>query len=62
MPLGSAKPRWVDPVKNRPAKESTMNTRGDFGEFTTLMKKVVSKPESPLKTEEEKLAQNRPSR
>jgi hypothetical protein len=33
--------KWTDPVKNRPAKESTMNIRGDFSEFTELMKKLV---------------------
>jgi hypothetical protein len=33
--------KWIDPVKNRPAKESTMETRGDFREFTELMKKLV---------------------
>jgi hypothetical protein len=39
--------KWIDPVKNHPAKESTMNTRGDFGEFTELMKKVVHKSDDP---------------
>jgi hypothetical protein len=32
---------WKDPVKGHPAKESTMNTEGDFGKFTELMKRVV---------------------
>jgi hypothetical protein len=34
------KKSWNDPAK-RPAKESTMNTEGDFGKFTDLMRKVV---------------------
>jgi hypothetical protein len=37
------KKQWKDPVKGHPAKESTMNTRGDFGQFTELMKRVVSR-------------------
>jgi hypothetical protein len=41
--------KWVDPVKNRPAKESTMNTRGDFREFTELMKRIVTKREEKPK-------------
>ena len=32
---------WKDPVKGQPAKQSTMNTPGDFGKFTELMKRVV---------------------
>ena len=34
------KKSWNDPAK-RPAKDSTMNTEGDFGKFTELMRKVV---------------------
>jgi hypothetical protein len=34
------KKSWNDPAK-RPAKDSTMNTEGDFGKFTDLMRKVV---------------------
>jgi hypothetical protein len=32
---------WDNPVK-RPAKQSTMDTPGDFAQFTNLMRKVVS--------------------
>jgi hypothetical protein len=42
---------WNDPAK-RPAKESTMNTEGDFGKFTDLMRKVVNIP-AKSKTEPE---------
>ena len=38
---------WKNPVKGVPAKESTMNTTGDFAKFTDLMKRVVN---SPIKT------------
>jgi hypothetical protein len=41
--METANEKMVDPVKNHPAKESTMNTRGDFREFTELMKKIVTK-------------------
>jgi hypothetical protein len=34
---------WQNPVK-RPAKESTMNTEGDFQKFTELMKKIMTVP------------------
>ena len=30
-----------NPVKGRAAKESTMNTPGDFTQFTELMKRVI---------------------
>jgi hypothetical protein len=36
-------PNWKNPVKNQPAKESTLNTRGDFQEFTELMRRIVHK-------------------
>ena len=36
--------KWIDPVKSHPAKESTLSTKGDFREFTELMKKIVAKP------------------
>lgn len=32
---------WKDPVKGHKAKESTMQTEGDFAHFTELMKRVV---------------------
>jgi len=32
---------WKDPVKGHTAKESTLETRGDFAQFTALMKRVV---------------------
>jgi hypothetical protein len=38
------KKQWKNPVKDIPAKESTMNTKGDFGAFTDLMKRVVKTP------------------
>lgn len=41
--------KWTDPVKNQPAKESTLNTEGDFGEFTELMRKIVNKREDKPK-------------
>lgn len=40
---------WINPVKNRPAKESTLNTKGNFGEFTELMRKIVNKQEEKPK-------------
>ena len=33
--------KWIDPVKGRPAKKSTMQTGGDFSQFAELMKRVV---------------------
>ena len=41
--------KWIDPVKDQPAKESTLNTTGDFGEFTALMRKIVNKQEEKPK-------------
>jgi hypothetical protein len=35
--------KWSDPAK-LPPKPETMNTPGDFGRFTDLMKKIVQKP------------------
>jgi hypothetical protein len=35
--------KWDDPAKHAP-KPETMNTLGDFGRFTDLMKKIVEKP------------------
>jgi hypothetical protein len=32
---------WKNNPVSRPAKESTLNTEGDFGKFTELMKRVV---------------------
>jgi hypothetical protein len=40
---------WKNPVKNVPAKDSTMTTPGDFREFTELMKRVVQKQEEKPK-------------
>ena len=37
------KKKWDDPAKQLP-KPETMNTPGDFGQFTDLMKKIVEKP------------------
>jgi hypothetical protein len=38
--------RWVDPVKGKPASEETLNTRGNFADFTEAMKKLMKvKPE-----------------
>jgi hypothetical protein len=34
---------WVDPTK-RPPLESTMQTPGNFQDFTNLMRKIVNKP------------------
>jgi hypothetical protein len=34
---------WIDPAK-QPPKPETMNTPGDFGRFTDLMRKIVEKP------------------
>jgi hypothetical protein len=33
--------RWVNPVKNQPAKNSTLDIKGDFQEFTDLMRRIV---------------------
>jgi hypothetical protein len=33
--------KWKDPVK-REASPETMKTRGDFGRFTDLMRKIVT--------------------
>ena len=41
--------KWIDPVKNRPAKESTLAVRGDFREFTEIMRKIVNKREEKPK-------------
>ena len=41
--------KWIDPVKNQPPKESTLNTPGDFGKFTDLMRKIVNKKEENSK-------------
>jgi len=43
--MKSMKP-WKNPVKDVPPKDSTMNTPGNFEEFTELMRRVVKvKPE-----------------
>jgi hypothetical protein len=34
--------RWIDPVKNCPAKDSTLNMLGNFREFTALMRKMLA--------------------
>ena len=34
--------KWEDPAK-RPPKPETMNTPGDFGAFTDLMKRIIHK-------------------
>jgi hypothetical protein len=48
--LKPSKPRkWVDPVKNRPARESTLNTTGSFSEFAEFMRKIVNKREEKPK-------------
>ena len=39
---------WKNPVSH-PPKQSTMDTPGDFGKFTELMKKVVSVPQQAKK-------------
>ena len=39
----TAKRPWKNPVKNEPAKESTLKIEGDFGKFTEIMRKVVNK-------------------
>jgi hypothetical protein len=41
--------KWTDPVKNKPADDSTLGTRGDFREFTNLMRKIVNKQEDKPK-------------
>jgi hypothetical protein len=41
MKKESAKKRWKDPVKGHEAKESTLDTQGDFAGFLKLMKRVV---------------------
>ena len=33
--------KWSNPVKGHPAKDSTLQTEGNFAEFIELMKKVV---------------------
>jgi hypothetical protein len=35
--------KWTDPVKNKPAKESTLDTKGDFRQFTELMRRIINK-------------------
>ncbi len=54
MKVEKSKTRWTDPVKDREAKESTLEIGGDFGQFVELMKKAVkvrppreAKPASP---------------
>lgn len=38
--------QWIDPVKNRPPKESTMKTPGNFQKFTETMRTMIkAKPE-----------------
>jgi len=37
------KKKWDNPAK-QPPKEETMNTPGNFGVFTDLMRKIVGKP------------------
>jgi len=36
-------PNWKNPVKNQPPKDSTLNTRGDFQQFTDFMRRIVNK-------------------
>ncbi len=38
---------WIDPAKQAP-KPEVMNTPGDFGQFTDLMRKIVEKPSVSL--------------
>jgi hypothetical protein len=45
QPEPPMKKKWADPVKSRPAKESTMNIQGDFGQFTDLMKRLICRHE-----------------
>jgi hypothetical protein len=47
--------KWTDPVKNKPAKDETLATRGDFAQFTENMRKLMTvkpplKPVSPAST------------
>ncbi len=42
--------KWTDPVKKHPPKESTLNIKGDFGQFTETMKKIVHAPIKTPKT------------
>jgi hypothetical protein len=39
------KKKWIDPVK-RPASPETLQTPGDFGRFTEVMRKIVEKPKT----------------
>jgi hypothetical protein len=32
---------WKDPVKDRPASESTLNISGDFDRFTGVMRRLM---------------------
>jgi len=41
--------QWVDPVKNKPAKDSTLDIRGSFEDFTNIMRKIITKREEETK-------------
>lgn len=41
--------QWIDPVKNRPPKNATLNIKGDFHEFMDIMRKVINKQEEKPK-------------
>ena len=41
--------QWIDPVKNQQPKDATLNIKGDFREFTNIMRKIVNKQEEKPK-------------
>lgn len=49
---------WINPV-NRPAKQSTLDTPGDFQKFMDLMRKVVQHPPLPTKKQQQSSSSSR---
>ena len=38
---------WSDPVKDKQPREETLGVKGDFQEFTRVMRRVVKKADDP---------------
>lgn len=41
--------QWSDPVKDRPPRKETLDVKGNFQEFTILMRRIIKKGEGSKK-------------
>jgi len=39
--------QWSDPVKNKPPRKETLDVKGNFQEFTDLMRRIAKKSGEP---------------